>query len=130
MKKAKKRPRGRPIQKGQRLPGAGRPRMTPEEKDDAAEAREILKAAAPEAARRIKELMQSDDERIALQACEAGLDRSGVAKRTELSGPGGEPLQIWTKQSDDELRAIIVSEFGQKEKGAAPIESTDEKPKA
>ena len=56
------------FQKGQSGNPSGRPKVDPEIK-------EILRAAAPDAARRLIELMDCDIEKITLQAAVAVLDR-------------------------------------------------------
>ncbi len=47
----------------------GRPKVT-------AEAKDALRAALPRAIQRLRELMDSDDERVALSACQAVIDRN------------------------------------------------------
>lgn len=60
---------GRPFKPGQSGNPRGRPKKNPE-------AKEILKAAVPDAARALVELLQSKNEKIKLQAAQAILDRT------------------------------------------------------
>ena len=74
--------RGRPFQKGQSGNPKGRPKQTQEQKD----ALSMIKALAPEAAEKLREIMQSPDVRTAdqLRAIEIILDRTyGKAYATE-----------------------------------------------
>lgn len=64
-----KRPRGRPFPKGVSGNPGGRPKTNPEVK-------EILKAAAPEAARKLVEMIYSENEKIAMWAITDILDRT------------------------------------------------------
>lgn len=57
------------FKKGQSGNPSGRPKIDPEVK-------EILKAASPDAARRLVELMNSEIDKIALKACCEILDRT------------------------------------------------------
>ena len=63
--------------------------------DAIAKVRTALEAGAPRAVERLRELMESEDGKVALGAVNSWLDRGGVVKteRRELSAtPGGEPL--------------------------------------
>lgn len=60
---------GRPFAKGQSGNPSGRPKVNPEVK-------EILKAASPDAARKLVELVGSKTEKIALAAATEILDRT------------------------------------------------------
>ena len=64
--------RGRTLPGHTGLPGAGRPPVDPKIR---AQTLAILTAAAPKAARRLVELVGSEDEKVALQASEALLSR-------------------------------------------------------
>lgn len=65
----KKRGPGKPFAKGQSGNPSGRPKANPEVK-------EILKAASPDAARKLVELLGSRTEKIALAAATEILDRT------------------------------------------------------
>ena len=67
--KKKRKPGGRPFPKGVSGNPGGRPKTDPEVKA-------ILKAAAPDAARRLVEMMYSDNEKIAMWAITDILDRT------------------------------------------------------
>lgn len=67
--KTGKKVRGRPFPKGVSGNPGGRPKMNPEVK-------EILKAAAPEAARLLVEMMYDDNPKIAMWAITDVLDRT------------------------------------------------------
>lgn len=67
--KKKRKPGGRPFPKGVSGNPGGRPKTDPEVKA-------ILKAAAPDAARRLVEMMHSDNEKIAMWAITDILDRT------------------------------------------------------
>ena len=67
--KKKRKPSGRPFPKGVSGNPGGRPKTDPEVKA-------ILKAAAPDAARRLVEMMYSDNPKIAMWAITDILDRT------------------------------------------------------
>lgn len=67
--KKKRKPGGRPFPKGVSGNPGGRPKTDPEVKA-------ILKAAAPDAARRLVEMMYSNNEKIAMWAITDILDRT------------------------------------------------------
>ena len=67
--KKKRKPGGRPFPKGVSGNPGGRPKTDPEVKA-------ILKAAAPDAARQLVEMMYSDNEKIAMWAITDILDRT------------------------------------------------------
>lgn len=91
----KKRGPGRPFQKGQSGNPKGRPKANPE-------AKEILKAATPDAARKLVELLGSRTEKIALAAATEILDRT--MGRPETTGK----LQVEHSGSlDVQLRAEV-----------------------
>ena len=77
---------------------AGRPSMP-------AEVKEILAEATPKAARRLIELMDSDDERVALVACRELLDRTlGKAPATIEAAAETERLQAY----GEEVRVAVL----------------------
>ena len=73
----KKRGTGKPFAKGRSGNPGGRPKANPE-------AKEILKAATPDAARKLVELLESRTEKIALAAATEILDR--IMGRPETIG--------------------------------------------
>lgn len=67
----------------------GRPKTNPEVKA-------ALKAACPRAVARLVELLESDDERVALRAAEVIIERveGKVPQALEHSGEGGAPIRF------------------------------------
>jgi hypothetical protein len=59
-----------------------------------AKAKERLLFAADPAARVLITLLKSDDDRVKHRAAEAILDRAGIPRRTELTGPEGEAIPV------------------------------------
>lgn len=64
-----------------------------------AKAKERLLFAADKAAKRLDDLLSDPDHRIRLRAAEAILDRAGIPRRTEVSGPDGEPIPVEVRAS-------------------------------
>lgn len=54
------------------IPGPGRPRLTPEEREE----RRILKDASPEAAGKLRKCIKSKNEKNAIRACEIILSKT------------------------------------------------------
>ena len=96
--------RGRPFVAGKSGNPGGRPKIDPEVK-------EILKAAAPEAARRLVELIRSKNEKIALQACNSVLDRAygkpEAMSKVELTGTN-QPIIAFRWMTDENTPTTTV----------------------
>jgi Family of unknown function (DUF5681) len=93
--------RGRPFAKGMSGNPGGRPKKTPQLAEIEAQAR----AAAPDAIRRLVKLMDSNDGRVSIAACNAILDR-GYGKPTiavDHAGTIGRDLSRYTDA------ALVVS---------------------
>ena len=54
------------------------------------EARDELQAAVPEAAAKLRDLLEAEDERIQIRAAEAILDRAGVSKSKRITSTTAE----------------------------------------
>lgn len=63
--------------------------------DDVSEARRILVEALPMAARRLVEIAREGDDRVAISAISALMDRAGLLKGADEGDPGptGSPLE-------------------------------------
>ena len=73
------------------------------------EAREILKAATPKAARRLVEMIGSKSEKVAIMACNSILDRilgkPEAVSKVELTGQN-QPVVLFRWMTDEEASTI------------------------
>lgn len=99
----KKRGTGKPFAKGRSGNPGGRPKANPE-------AKEILKAATPDAARKLVELLGSRTEKIALAAATEILDRT--MGRPETTGKLQVDQTVSMNVFDEETRARLLEMVG------------------
>lgn len=75
--------------------------------DGLSEARRILLDALPMAARRLVEIVRDGDDRVAISAISALMDRAGLVKGAEEGepGPAGSPLEeVLARLAEVEVR--------------------------
>ncbi|MBR0033429.1 MAG: hypothetical protein IJP60_00215 [Bacilli bacterium] len=101
--------KGRPFLPGQSGNPTGRPRADPEVK-------EILKAAAPDAARKLVELLNSKNEKIAFQAAQEILNRTQGKPET---------MQKIEFSNNDDRKLIICWENNENTDTVQPKKDTD-----
>ncbi len=93
---AKKKPRGRPFRPGESGNPAGMPPMSEEKKQARREVREILKAAAPDAAALLLRIMKDENAKpeLRLRCAESVIDRVYGRASQPIEGLSGSELHI------------------------------------
>ena len=92
----------RPFPPGQSANPGGRARDT----DETREAKALARAATPGAVRRLIEITGSDDEKAAISACNAILDRGLGKPVQEITGEDGDPIRV--EVTGDDARAELA----------------------